>query len=211
MQQGSLNSRGEVLEDGRKLFSVMQKDTEQAHVILGMPGIPSGDDDRYAAMILDSAMGGPMSSRLFQEVREKRGLAYAVYATTMPFMGAAQFAVYAGTRPANLEEVVGIIKAELAKVVKEGITDEELRRIQEYVVGHTVLGMESTRSRMTRLGKDLVNGLDVLSVDEAIARLRAVTLDDVLRIAQRIYTQEPTVAVISPLDPDALEEKLSAI
>jgi predicted Zn-dependent peptidase len=211
MTPGVTSERGEVAVQIRPPFSIMKKDTEQAHVIYGMPGIPSGDDDRFVGALMDSALGGPMSSRLFQEVREKRGLAYAVYATTMPYLGTAQFGVYAGTRPSNLEEVVAIIRTELAKMLDKGLEADELERIREYVTGHAVLGMESTQSRMIRLGRNLVNGLEVLSIDEVIARYRAITLDDIRRVAERVYTQDPTIAVISPLDEVELQGKLASL
>jgi len=206
LSHGTRNARPEVIEPARLSFSFLKKDTEQAHVIYGMPGIPLGDDDRFAGALLDTALGGGMSSRLFQEVREKRGLAYAVFANTTPFLGAAEFGVYAGTRPSNLEEVVSIINRELKQVAEKGLDADELERVREYVLGHIVLSMESTRSRMTRLGKSAVSDLELLSLEELINRYRAVTLADVKRVAGRVLTQTPTLAVISPLEDTQLED-----
>jgi predicted Zn-dependent peptidase len=201
---GSANGRGEVSETERKLLIFEQKETEQAHLIYGMPGIPLGDDDRYAARLLDTALGGPMSSRLFQEIREKRGLAYAVYATTVPFINASQFLIYVGTRPSNLGETIALLRAEIDKVLSAGISVAELERVCEYNLGHMVLGMESTSQRMTRIGANAVQDLEIHSLEETIERYRSVSLVDIQRVAERVLRQEPTIAIISPLGGDEL-------
>jgi predicted Zn-dependent peptidase len=208
---GLQNKRDTVKQQQRIRFNLMKKETEQAHLIYGMPGIALGDDDRFASSILDTALGGGMSSRLFQEIREKRGLAYAVFATTMPYIGGGQFGVYVGTRPANIEEVVTIIKQELKKALLTGLDAQELDRIREYVLGHIVLGSESTSSRMLRLGKSAVGNLEIQSLDQVIENYRAVTLEDVFRVAQRVLDQQPTLALISPRPTDELEAELESI
>jgi predicted Zn-dependent peptidase len=205
MPKGTPNERAEVPEAKRERLAFLSKETEQAHIVYGMPGVPLGDPDRYAAAVLDTALGGPMSSRLFQEVREKRGLAYAVFASTTGFMNAAQFSVYVGTRPSNLGEVVGIIRSEIAKILESGLEAEELQRIRDYLLGNLILGMEATRNRMVRIGRNAANGLDLHSLDEVIDFYQAVTLADVKRVAERIYSQEPTIAVVSPLNSEQLE------
>jgi len=192
-------------------FSLMKKDTEQAHLIFGTPGIPLGDDDRFASALLDAALGGGMSSRLFQEIREKRGLAYAVYSTTISYCGEGSFVIYVGTRPDNIQEVVRIILDELEKMLKSGLDADELQRMKDYLVGHTVLAQESTASRMIRLGRNAVNDLPILSLDEVIEQYRAVTLDDVMRVSQRVLQASPTIAVISPFDTDELEKQLTTL
>lgn len=209
MPVGQHNPRDLVIEPARLNFSFMEKDTEQAHLLFGMPGIALGDDDRFAATLLEIALGGGMSSRLFQEIREKRGLAYAVHAGSIPYLNASQFSVYAGTRPTNLSEVIGIIDHELRIAMEKGLTEEELNRVREYTIGLTVLGMESTRSRMTRLGKNAVSDLPLYSLDEILDRYRTVTLADTQRVADRILSQKPTLAIISPLKTDALEQEFS--
>jgi len=209
LAQGNANERGEVLEIDRQLLTFEQKDTEQAHILFGMPGIALGSDDRFASRLMETALGGPMSSRLFQEVREKRGLAYAVFATTQPYMNASQFFIYAGTRPSNMKEVISILRLELAQLVSKGLTSEELTRAQEYTVGQLVLSEESTRSHMFRLGSNAVQELEILSLDEGISRYRAVTLDDISRVAEQVLTVPPTVAVISPLGETDLQEVLA--
>ncbi|MCL2631989.1 MAG: insulinase family protein [Coriobacteriia bacterium] len=192
-------------------FSLMQKDTEQAHLVYGTRGIPLGDDDRFATSLLDSALGGGMSSRLFQEIREKRGLAYAVFSTTVSYIGAGNFMIYVGTRPDNLYEVMQIIVDELKKMLDAGLDEAELERMKDYLVGHTVLSQESTASRMIRIGRNAINDLPILSLDESIERYRAVSLDDIMRVAERVLVAAPTVAVISPLETDELQTGLSSI
>ncbi|MDR1422941.1 MAG: insulinase family protein [Coriobacteriales bacterium] len=211
MPKGKRAVRDIVPAQPRPRFKLMQKETEQAHLIYGMPGIAIGDEDRFASSVLDTALGGGMSSRLFQEIREKRGLAYAVFSTTMPYIGGGQFAVYVGTRPANIEEAVQIIQTELARMLTDGLDADELERIRNYVIGHLVLGSESTSSRMLRLGKSAIAEQELLSLDEIIERYRAVTFADVERVAQRVLTQTPTVALISPRAIDEVEKSLTAI
>ena len=198
MPTGQVNHRETVVEKERGSFTFLTKDTEQAHIIYGMPGLTLGEADRFAGSIFDTALGGGMSSRLFQEVREKRGLAYAIYATTLPYVGTGQFVTYAGTRPANIEKVLAIIQSEFKNVLETGITKDELERIREYVIGHIVLSTESTSQRMLRLGKSAISGNEMLSLDELIERYRSVTLEDLRRVAERVLSQTPTIAIISP-------------
>ncbi|MDR2196929.1 MAG: insulinase family protein [Coriobacteriales bacterium] len=210
LPKGLRNLRETVPAQQRIPFALMQKETEQAHLLYGMPGIAIGDEDRFASSILDTALGGGMSSRLFQEIREKRGLAYAVFSTSVPYIGGGQFAVYVGTRPSNIEEVITIIRTELARALASGIDEEELVRIREYVIGHLVLGSESTSSRMLRIGKTAIAAQELLSLDEIIERYRSVTRTDVERVAQRVLSSSPTVALISPRPVEELEEALAA-
>jgi predicted Zn-dependent peptidase len=124
-------------------------------------------------------------------------------------MNAAQFAVYTGTRPTNLKEVIGIIRSEFEKILQSGVSIEELKRVQEYLVGHSVLANESTSARMSRLGRNYVNGIETLDIDEIIARYRAVTCADIQRVAERVLSLEPTVAVISPFEQEEVAELLA--
>ena len=208
LPSGTRNVREVVARQDRDAFALMKKETEQAHIIYGMPGIPLGDDDRFASALLDTALGGGMSSRLFQEVREKRGLAYAVYASTMSYAGAGQFLVYAGTRPSNIQEVVSIVKHEVDALFEKGLTSEELERVRQYVIGNIVLSSESTSQRMLRLGKSSIGEIELLSLDEIMARYQNITLEDTKRVAQRILDQEPTMAVISPLEVEEVKDQL---
>jgi predicted Zn-dependent peptidase len=211
LPEGKCNERGFVDTQTRDSFAILKKETEQAHIIYGMPGISMGDEDRYAGALLDTALGGGMSSRLFQEVREKRGLAYAVYATTMPYCGAGQFLVYAGTRPTNIREVTSIIKHELEKMLKGGLSQEELDCAREYVIGHIVLSTESTSQRMLRLGRNAVSDIDLLSLDEVIEKYRKVTLADITQVAERVLSLKPSIAVISPLREKEVSKTLAEV
>jgi predicted Zn-dependent peptidase len=146
-----------------------------------------------------------MASRLFQEIREKRGLAYSVYSFSALYQDTGEFAVYAGTRPGNAEEVVGLIRTELDHVASDGVTPEELDRVRQASTGHLVLGMESTRNRMTRLGRNEVTGGEILSADEIMERYDAVTMDDLRRVSAEVLSAEKVLAVIGPFTPEKLD------
>jgi predicted Zn-dependent peptidase len=169
----------------RRCFHV--KETEQYHLCVGGPGISRGDDRRFALRILDTILGGSTSSRLFQEVREKRGLAYSIYSYASQFVDSGQIGIYVGTRPDNVAEAMGIIGRELERVAADGVTAEELERARENVKGRTTLSMESTLARMNRLGSSVLMGVPVLTLDEVLAALDAVTLDDVGVLAAELY------------------------
>ena len=151
----------------------MQKDTEQYHVCLGGPGIGRGDDRRFALTMLDTVFGGSTSSRLFREVREKRGLAYAVGSYTQQFVDGGLVGLYVGTREDNVEEACDVIGTELRSLSGEGITEDELARAKESVKGRMVLSSESTAARMARIGKSVLFDTDVLTLDEMIAKVDA--------------------------------------
>ncbi|MET9021278.1 pitrilysin family protein [Actinopolymorpha sp. NPDC004070] len=174
--------------------------TEQANLVLGVPGVPRSDHRRFVLGVLNAAFGGGMSSRLFQEVREKRGLAYGVYSFASHYADSGMVGIYAGCLPSKIDEVLDICRDELAKVVSSGLTDEELERGKGQLRGSLVLGLEDTGSRMGRLAKaDLVYG-ELLSVDEILRRIDAVTLDDVRHIAKELLEAAPTLAVVGPFE-----------
>ena len=175
------------------------RSTEQAHIVLGMPGIPRTDDRRWAMGVLNTALGGGMSSRLFQEVREKRGLAYSVYSFTSGFADCGLFGVYAGCRPGQVHDVLKICRDELDQVARNGLTDEELRRAVGQLSGSTVLGLEDTGALMNRIGKSELCWGDQLSVDDMLGRIAAVTPDDVRELARDVLGQQPSLSVIGPL------------
>jgi predicted Zn-dependent peptidase len=164
-----------------------RKATEQMHVCLGGYGLARDDDRRFALRVLDGIFGGTSSSRLFQEVREKRGLAYAVYSFTGGYAGTGQIGLYLGTRGDNLDEGLRIIGAELDRLVEEPATEAELERSKENVKGRAVLSLESTATRMGRLGSSIITGVPVLSVDELIERIDAVTLEDLRSVAVELF------------------------
>ncbi|MFF8387517.1 M16 family metallopeptidase [Streptomyces kanasensis] len=173
--------------------------TEQAHVVLGMPGLARTDDRRWALGVLNTALGGGMSSRLFQEVREKRGLAYSVYSYTSGFADCGLFGVYAGCRPSQVHDVLRICRDELDLVAREGLTDDEVHRAVGQLSGSTVLGLEDTGALMNRIGKSELCWGDQMSVDDMLARIAAVTPDDVRAVASDLLGQRPSLAVIGPL------------
>jgi len=179
---------------------VTRRSTEQAHLVLGTGGIARRDERRYALAVLNNALGGGMSSRLFQEVREKRGLAYSVYSYHAQYADTGLFGVYAGCAPAKVHEVLTLCREQLDLVTAQGITAAELARAKGQLKGSMVLGMEDTSSRMSRLGKgELVYG-EIQGVDEIIARVDAVTLDDVRGVAQEVIAGDVGLAVIGPFD-----------
>jgi len=181
---------------------VVRRTTEQANVVLGTPGVSRRDDRRFALGVLNAALGGGMSSRLFQEVREKRGLAYSVYSYHAQYADAGLFGVYAGCVPRKVDDVLAICRDELEKVASHGITVDELERGKGQLRGSLVLGLEDTGSRMSRIGKaELVYG-ELLSVDQIIGRIDGVTLDQVSEIAADVLQARPTLAVVGPFDED---------
>ena len=185
---------------------VHRRPTEQAHMILGMPGLPRGHDDRHALALLDTVLGGGMSSRLFQEIREKRGLAYAVYSYRSLFADAGTFAIYVGTTPQNADDVIGIVRAELASILKNGITKTELERAKGHLKGSLVLASEDPGSRMTRLGKAQLTTGEILSIDELIDRIERLQMDDVRRVADTVIgSGTQRVTVVGPFDEDAFD------
>ncbi|SFF60635.1 Predicted Zn-dependent peptidase [Actinacidiphila alni] len=180
-------------------LEVLDRRTEQAHVVLGMPGLSRNDERRWALSVLNTALGGGMSSRLFQEVREKRGLAYSVYSYTSSFADCGLFGVYAGCQPRRVPEVLKICRDELAQVAEHGLPDEEIARAVGQLSGSTVLGLEDTGALMNRLGKSELCWGEQLSVDDLLARIAAVTPDDVRSVAREVLAQRPSLAVIGPV------------
>ena len=181
---------------------VLTKTTEQANVVLGVPGVPRDDERRFALGVLNAALGGGMSSRLFQEIREKRGLAYSVFSFANHYADTGMFGVYAGCMPKKVDDVLAIARDELAKVAVSGLTDEELERGKGQVRGGLVLGLEDTGSRMSRIGKAELLAGDLWSTAEVLAAVEAVSIDDVRAVAGSLLEVEPTLAVIGPFDAD---------
>jgi predicted Zn-dependent peptidase len=188
-----------------------QKETEQYHLCLGGPGIPRGDDRRFALRVLDTILGGSTSSRLFQEVREKRGLAYAVYSYASHYTDSGQVALYVGTRPDNVRAAMDVVGAELHRLQDDGVTEAELERARENVKGRTVLSMESTLARMNRLGSSILMDVPLLTVDEVLAAFDAVTLDDVASLARELWQPGRMVAAGVGGDEDVFRSALETI
>ncbi|MFN8150716.1 MAG: pitrilysin family protein [Solirubrobacterales bacterium] len=166
------------------------KETEQYHICFGAPGIPRNDDRRFALGVMDTIFGGSTSSRLFREVREKRGLAYSVGSYSEQYVDRGTVAMYVGTREDNVAEACEIIGRELESLRRDGVTAEELERAKEGVKGRMVLSLESTPARMARNARSMLFGLPLLSIDELIERTDAVTLEDVHELANELYAPE---------------------
>ncbi len=187
------------------------KETEQVHLCLGAPGLPRDDERRFALRVLDGIFGGTSSSRLFQEVREKRGLAYAVYSFSQGYAGIGQVGIYLGTREDNLAEAVRVVGAELERLLDDPATPEELKRSKENVKGRAVLSLESTSMRMNRLGSSILGGIPVLSIDELIERIDAVTVEDLRALAGELLAPEKLSAAGVGRDPDAFRAALEPV
>ncbi|MFC4059351.1 M16 family metallopeptidase [Planomonospora corallina] len=177
---------------------VLHRPTEQANLVLGTTALTRTDERRFALGVLNAALGGGMSSRLFQEIREKRGLAYSAYSYTSQYSDTGQFGVYVGCLPSKTDEVLKICRDELLRVVDDGISEEEIARGKGQMRGGLVLGLEDTGSRMSRIGKGELVYDEFLSVDEVLARIEAVTPEDISAVARDILTRPRTLAVIGP-------------
>jgi predicted Zn-dependent peptidase len=189
---------------------ILDKKTEQAHLLLGGQGVERNDDRRFALSVLASALGGGMSSRLFQEVREKRGLAYSVYSYVQQFAGSGTLAFYAGCQPLKAVEVVKIIRDITMDVAEHGLTEEEITRAKGAVSGSLVLSQEDTGSQMSRIGKsELVYG-EVMTFDEILSRVKSVTPEDVRAIASEILPKPSTLAIVGPFKSASKFEKVIA-
>ena len=188
-----------------------QKTTEQYHLCLGGPGIPRGDDRRFALRVLDTILGGSSSSRLFQEVREKRGLAYAVYSYASHYVDSGQVGVYVGTRPDNVREAMDVIGTELRRIVDEPVAEDELERAKENVKGRMVLSFESTLTRMNRLGSSVLMDVPLLSLDELIAAVDAVDLDAVSDLARELFAPDKLSAAGVGDSEDAFRAALEPV
>ncbi len=188
-----------------------EKDTQQYHVCFGGLGLTRHSDRRFALTILDGILGGSASSRLFQEVRDKRGLAYSVYSFSTLYSDSGLVGIYFGCRGESVSEVTGIVTGQLQSIVENGVDDGELTRAKENAKGRTVLGMETTHNRMSRLGKLTVTGSDILSMDEIIERIDAVTAADVRQLAADLYRPEDMVAVAIGPDVKVFEKALDIL
>jgi predicted Zn-dependent peptidase len=177
-----------LLVAGRQLF--LARDTEQYHVCLSAPGLPRDDERRFALALLDHVLGGAASSRLIQEIREQRGMAYSVYSYTSSFDDAGQVGIYVGTRGENVGECVEIARTQIAELGAGRLSADELERAKESVKGRMLLALESTSSRMSRLGRAVLSGSEILSLDDVAARIDAVTHADLTDLAAELLAPE---------------------
>ncbi len=188
-----------------------RKDTEQYHVCLGGPGLARHDDRRFALRVLDNVFGGTSSSRLFQEVRERRGLAYAVYSFTSAYQDTGQVGLYLGTRPDNIVEGLAVIASELARLREDPATPEELTRAKENLKGRVVLALESTGARMNRLGSELLAAMPLLSLDETVERIDAVSVEDLAALVAELWSPERLSAAGIGPEEGRFEEALGSM
>lgn len=194
----------------RARVGLLHRTTEQAHLFLGMESVPRDDHRRFAMSVLSAALGGGMSSRLFQEIREKRGLAYSVYSYAQQFAGSGVIGFYAGCNPSKAKDVVKIIRDVLHDVAHNGLTHEEMVRAQGAVKGSLVLSQEDTGSRMSRIGKsELVYG-EILGFDQILKEISDVTNEQIRAVASEYLTKSPTLAVVGPYKSGSVFEKVLA-
>ncbi|WOH20229.1 pitrilysin family protein [Paenarthrobacter sp. GOM3] len=185
---------------GTSGLHVVKRPVEQANIIMGCPTIVATDDRRFVMSVLNAVLGGGMSSRLFQEIREKRGLVYSTYSFTAAYADAGYFGMYAGCTPSKVRQVLELLGVELDKLAKDGITEEELRKAVGQLSGGIVLALEDTGSRMSRLGRaELVSG-EFQDIDETLARIQAVTVDDVQELARELAAAPRTITVVGPFE-----------
>ncbi len=183
---------------------VMHDDTEQVHLVVGMQALQRDDPDREVLDVVNHVFGGGLSSRLFDEIRERRGLAYSVYSGATAYADSGAFTIYAGTQPAHAPEVMGLVYEQLDLLLKDGITDDELDIAKGYLMGAFELGLEDTGSRMSRTASQLVTLGKVRGVDEQVSRWAAVQQVDTRRVIERILHQPLTVVALGPIEASVL-------
>ena len=187
---------------------LMYKKSEQAHMFYGMEGVARADDRRFSMGVLSAALGGGMSSRLFQEIREKRGFAYSVYAYAQQFAGSGVLGFYAGCNPTKAIEVVEIIRSVLSDVADNGMTHEEIERAKGAVRGSLVLSQEDTGSRMSRIGKNEIVYGQVMDFDDILKAISRVSAEDIREIASEFLVKTPTLALVGPFKNESKFEKV---
>jgi len=187
---------------------VRNRPTEQAHIAIGTNGYSRKDARRFPFGVVNSVLGGGMSSRLFQEIREKRGLAYSVYSYHSMFAETGMFSVYAGTTPSKAHEVLSIISRELKSVAEGGLTDEELERAKGHLKGSLVLSLEDTSGRMSRIGRSEISNGEILSVDEVLERTDAVTKEDAIEVSREVFSRPMALTVVGPFEQHAFDEAM---
>lgn len=185
---------------------VITRDVEQVYLIVGTRGLPAGDDDRYAISVIDTALGGGMSSRLFQDIREERGLAYSVSSFQITYRPAGLFAVSAGTSVEHAQEVIGLVREAFAHTYEQGLRESEIELAKEHLKGSLTLALESVSGRMMRLGRNELTFGRQISEEELEAKIDAVTADDVMRLSRAIFAPEQWgLCVLGPIGEDDID------
>jgi predicted Zn-dependent peptidase len=185
---------------------VTTRDTEQAHLILGSPSITRDDDRRFALSLVDHIVGGGMSSRLFYEIRETRGLAYAVHTFRLPFSDAGASGTYVGTTPNQVDEVLSIVLDQLGLVSESGVSSEELDRAKGHVKGSLAISLEDANSRMNFIGRTEIVGQEHLTVDQIVEAISVVTHEDIIDVANAAYDAPYVIGAVGPFGSESLEE-----
>ena len=185
----------------RSDLRIRHRPTEQAHVVLGNDGVAADDPDRWPVRVLNVLLGGGMSSRLFQEIRETRGLAYTTFSYGSSYADGGYTAAYVGTSPGKLDETLKVLRGELDRVADD-VVDAEVQRAKGALAGGTVLGLEDTGSRMSRIGKQVAMGVPIVTVDDALERIAEVDLDAVRSVAGRLLRGPRVMAVVGPYTAD---------
>jgi len=202
----SWRSQAAVVIEPTVSVNVINRPIAQANIILGSQGLVAGDDRRYAMAILNTVLGGGMSSRLFQEIREKRGLAYSVYSFNQGYSDAAAFGLYAGCSPQKATEVIKLMIEELGKVATDGITEAELALAKGNISGGLALKFESTQARMSRLsGAELTDG-EFIDLDESLSRYSAVQLSDVQALAKLMFEAPKSYVAVGEIKQSLFDE-----
>ncbi|HEY8526018.1 MAG TPA: pitrilysin family protein [Acidimicrobiales bacterium] len=183
---------------------VQAEATEQVHIAMGWRAVSHDDERRYALTVANQVLGGGMSSRLFQEVREERGLCYSVYSWASTYTDSGCAGIYAGTGPSRVGELLTVVDDEIAKLVASGVTESELAVAKGYIEGSLLLGLEDSGARMSRLGRSLMARDEIIPLDEQLARIQAVTADDVAAVAADVFGGPRSLAVIGQVDEETL-------
>jgi len=201
MSPGEAADRSDAMPTPLSGTSITRKDTEQAHIVIGGKGLARRDPDRFALSVMDNILGGSMSSRLFQRVREQLGLVYSIYSYNALFIGMGMVGIYAGTHPKQAAQVIGLIEEELAKVRDGGFSGEEMVRAKNHIKGSLYIGNEDSGSRMNRLAKAELAGGEHLTIEEMVERVESVAIDDIHKVFDETWAAVPlSLAVIGPFD-----------
>lgn len=190
------------------------KDLEQSHIVMGFQGVDKKSSDYYAAMLMSTIFGGGMSSRLFQEVREKHGLVYSVYSSHVGYHDDGQFEIYAGTGPDKLPKLIPVICDEIQKIIQNPVSAKELARAKSQLRASILMGRESMLSRANRQAKHMINFDEELSIDQILQKIETISVENIAKISQKIFTGKPTLAALGPLKKlesyEEINERLAA-
>jgi predicted Zn-dependent peptidase len=208
-KKGERIRRHHLLPEVKPHVAIYTRPTEQAHIVIGTEGLSRNHPDRFALAILDNILGGGMSSRLFQRIREEEALAYSVFSYHSMFSETGLLAIYAGTSKKNAQWVIDLVREEIVKLLKQGIKGEELERAKGHIKGNLVLSLEDSSGRMTRLGKSELCQGETLSLDELIEKIDAVDVNKVEELAHRVFGGGKfVVTVLGPFEKDSFQPHL---